>query len=248
MIKRHYDAKLLNKVVNDPTIIPWVRGNYKGEHLDLTPVVADRRNFCLLGEFGGVIFLQHQLGLYEAHTQFLPEGRGKQALAVVQEALHWMFTRTEAMEIVSKVPKGNLGARALVRSVHGRLEFRNPNGWTIRGQTVYADVFSWTLQEWLKTAPNLTEKGKWFHNKLESEFIKKGIVDPPHPDDEIHDRYVGATVEMAFGGQPHKAIMSYNRWAGMAGYAQVQIVSENPLVIDIQNSMVVIKDKDFWVI
>lgn len=246
MVKREYDAKRINKIVNNPEVSRWVRGSYPNDYIDISPLIADRRNICLTDELGGVVFVQHQMGLYDAHVQVLPEGRGQWALHMVQEALKWVFTRTEAVEITTRVPKGNLGARALVRSIHGRSEFRLDPGWVVNGNPVYADVYSLTIQEWFKTAPGLTEKGQWFHSKLESEMAKRGKSEPQHPEDPVHDRYVGAAVEMILGGQPGKAVVMYNRWAAITGYAQIKIVTESPLVLDVSNALLIIKDKDFW--
>ena len=246
MIKQHKTAHSLNEVVNEPSVYHWVHGNQVG-YLDLSPVVLNPYNYLLMGEHGGVLFVQHMPGIYEAHTQVLPAGRGKWTLDMVNEALKYMFTKTDALEIMTKVPKGNLGARALVRAIHGSFEFRRENGWVVDGKPIYADIFALSVQNWIKTAPNLTEKGRWFHNKLEAEFAKVGRVDPQHPDDDVHDRYVGAAAEMILGGQTGKAIVFYNRWASMAGYAPIKVVTEHPLVLDISNALLVMRNKDFWV-
>lgn len=245
IVKRHTRADSLNEVVNEPSVYKWVHGSYKGA-LDLSSVVLNPYNYLLMGEYGGVLFTMHQPGLYEAHTQVLPAGRGQWTLDMVNAALNYMFTQTDAIEITTKVPKGNLGARALVRAIHGVFEFRRENGWVVDDVPVYADIFALRIQDWMRTAPDLTEKGVWFHNRLEAEYAKVGQVEPQHPDDIIHDRYVGAAVEMIQGGQTAKALVFYNRWAAMAGYAPIKVVTEAPLVLDISNALLVIRNKDFW--
>ena len=241
VVKRDYDAKRLNHVANHPDVYRWVKGSFNG-YLDLTPIVQDQRNILLMGEYGGVMFVNHQPGFYEAHTQMLPEGRGEWALWTVRAALHWMFTHTEAVEIMTKVPKGNLGARALVRSIHGKFEFRRENGWVLDGQSVPADIYSLTIQDWMRTAEGLTERGEWFHNKLEKELSQGlGIPDP------IYLRYVGATVETMLANQPQKATVLYSRWAAMSGYTPIRILTENPLVIDIGGTLIAVRNDDFWV-
>lgn len=247
MIERQYNAKFLNTLANDPSIAPWIRGTLTGQ-MDFTTVVEDSKNYALLGEHGGVIFAQLQGGLYEAHTLVLPAGRGKWALDTVNECLKWMFTRTDAVEIMTRVPKGNLGARALVKSIHGALEFRNSKGWVFDHQYVYADIYSLTIQRWMKTAPGLDQQGKWFHDRLEQEYRRVGKMEETHGDDETHDKYVGLAVEMITHGQPEKAMVFYNRWAAMAGYAPIRMVNRNPLVLDIRDAIIQVENNDIRVL
>lgn len=247
MIERVFSAERLNEIVNDPSVYPWVCGALKGQYLDLTPAVRDRRNVTLLGEHGGVVFEQHQPGYYEAHTQVLPAGRGSWTLAMVNEALLWMFAGTDAVEIVTRVPKGNFAARALTRAIHGIYEFTAPHGWVKDGQVISSDIFALRIQDWIRTSPNLVKRGEWFHSKLEQEYEALGVSEALHPDDNSHDRNVGAAVEMFLRSQPHKAVVFYNRWAVMSGYAPVEIITENPLTIDIRDAVLVIRNNNFWV-
>lgn len=246
LIRRHFTADSLNIVVNDPSVYPWVRGRMTG-YLDLTPVIRDRNNILLMGEHGGMLFTQHQPGLYEIHTQVLPAGRGQWTIDMATACLQWMFTRTDAMELVSRVPKGNLGARALVRRMHGGFEFRRDNGWTFNDQVVPADIYSWKVQDWMRWAPGMISRGEWFHKRLEKEYKKLNRRIPQHPDDDIHDQFVGAALEMVFAGNPHKGVILYNRWAVMAGYAPIKMVTDSPLVLDIADALLMFREDDFWV-
>lgn len=246
-LRREFSAEHLNRVVNDPSVFNWVKGAFEGEYLDLTPMVQDRNNVLLMGEHGGVVFTQHQMGLYEAHTQVLPAGRGAWTLKMVNAALSYMFSRTEAVEIVTRVPEGNVAALALTRAIHGDLEFRREAGWILEGKVVPADLYSLSVQKWMKTAPGLTERGQWFHNRLEQEYSRLGKTTPQHPEDAIHDRYVGASIEMILGGQPQKAVVFYNRWAKMAGYEEIRVVTDRPLVVDIREALILVRDRNFWV-
>lgn len=240
-LTREPDASKLNAVINDPSIYPWVKGFLDGP-IDLTAAVADESNICLMAEHGGVIFHRHQMGLFEVHTQILPAGRGPWAVAMAQEAAKYMFCRTDAMEIMTKVPKGNFAARALTKAIGGSFEFTNKRGWVKDGQIIPADIFRLTIQDWIRTAPNLVERGHLFHERLEAEFTRLGVSEASHDDDDTHDRYVGAACEMILGGQPQKGIIFYNRWAALADYKQVGIVSLNPLLIDIRNAVVAVGD------
>src|SRR3990167_10259149 len=246
-IERHVNPHFINRVANHPAIYPWVKGYAQGQ-LDLAPILADPRHYALMGEFGGVLFVNHQPGLYEAHTQIMPEGRGAWALATVRACLHWIFTRTDCVEVMTRVPKGNLGARALAKAIGGRFEFTNPRGWVMNGDPIPADIFALKIQDWMRDAPGLVERGQWFHDRLEAEYERHGVTIPQHDDDAVHDRYVGAACEMALGGQPDKAVIFYNRWAALADYAPVTLMGRDPVVFDIRDAVVALRDDKLWVL
>jgi hypothetical protein len=168
---------------------------------------------------------------------------------MVNEALEWMFTRTDCVDITTRVPKGNLPARALAKAIGGRCEFRNPNGWIFDHKVVYADIFSLQIQTWMSRAPGLERWGEAFHNRLTEEYERLGKDGGPnHQHDEAHERYVGAAHLMMTHGQPLKGMLFYNRWAAMAGYVPITIASLDPLVIDIQESLLAVEGDDFFVL
>lgn len=248
VVERHHDARFINRVVNDPAVHPWVCGHIEGA-IDLTPVVEDQHNVLLAGQHGGVLFFKLQPGIYEAHTQVLREGRGRWAVDMVQESLLWMFSRTDAMEIMTRCPQGNIGALALAKRVGGRYAFTNRAGWIYQGKPVPAAVYSLTVQEWVTQAPRLVALGHSFHEQLEAEYRRLGAADPtPHPEDEEHDRYVGMAHAMIAGGQPRKAALFYNRWAALAGYAPIRVIKDTPpITVDIQDAILVAGTEGrFW--
>ena len=104
------------------------------------------------------------------------------------------------------------------------------------------------LQEWSKIADNLVEAGKWFHKLLDIEYNRLGITLSVHDEDESHDRYVGAAIEMIRGGQVGKAIIFYNRWASLSDYKKIGLISVNPLIITIDECRLNIKKDSFEVI
>lgn len=245
-IERHTSAHALNRIINDPSIYPSVKGYAEGR-LDLSAAVGNPNNVLLMGEHGGVLFTMHQPGLYEAHTQILPEGRGRWGLLMVRACLHWMFSQTDAIEIITRAPRGNLAALALARAVGGVEEFTVKAGWVIDNDPVPTAILSLSAQGWMRTAPGLVERGEWFHRRLEEEYARLGKVEQQHADDAAHDRFVGAACEMFLGGQPFKAAIFYNRFAVMAGYAQCALLSVDPLLIDIRDSVLAVKAGNFEV-
>lgn len=89
MLSRSFDAERLNWIVNHPTVRPFVGGN-TFEPLDLTHLVADEKNYALLGDHGGFLCTWTAPGTYEVHTFILPEGRGKPAYRLAKEGVSFM--------------------------------------------------------------------------------------------------------------------------------------------------------------
>lgn len=232
-LTRETTADRINAIVNDPSILPYVKGAHTGP-LDLAPVVERGEHVVLTGEHGGIVFIKHLPGIYEAHTSVLPEGRGEWTVAFGQAAAHWMFTRTDAYELMTKCPHGNLAAVAGARRSGASLAFSTRPIWQTDAGMVPVDVYSLILQHWVRTAPGLVELGREFHLRLAAEIARAGLLEDIHPDDEVHDRYVGGTAAMIVGGQPFKAIGFYNRWAVMSAYEPIRIASRDPLIINIK--------------
>lgn len=245
-IQRFTDAAHINAILNHPEVYPFVRGPVEGP-LDFTAFLQSDDVYALFGEHGGQIYVRLQSGLFEVHSQFLPEGRGDYAIAVTRASLRWMFTRTDAVECLTRCPLNNPAAKALARGIGGQFQWTNPRGWFADGKPVAAEIWSLTLQEWTRTAPGLAATGKWFHDRLEAELDRHGAKELAHPEDQAHDRYVGAAVEMFFGGQPDKGAVFYNRFAALGGYHPVEIVSRNPLAVDIGTATLLMRDNDFFI-
>ena len=53
---------------------------------------------------------------------------------------------------------------------------------------------------------------------------------------------------MIFAGQVDKAIILYNRWARFAMYAQIRLVSRDPLIIDQHDALILVQGQDFEVL
>lgn len=243
---RVFEAGRVNAIVNDPSIYPYVKGPVVGP-LDLSGVVANGQNIALVGEFGCVIFIIQDMGTYEAHTSILPEGRGKWAVEFVRGCLHHVFTRTLAVEIWTRCPQGNRGALALVHRINATFEMRVERGYVVDNREIPADIYAIRVQDWMRVSPDLEARGAWFHDRLEEEYERLGVTVPVHAEEAVHNRYVGAAVEMIMGGQVQKAAIFYNRFAQMAGYAPLRIISVDPVTIDIQDVVLIIRADNFWV-
>ncbi len=122
MLKRTFEADSLNAVANHPAVRPWLLG---AGPVDMSPLVADCANVALVNDDGGFLLTPSGLGDYEVHTMFVPGA--VDPLAAARECAAWMFSRTDCMRIVTKVPRANVRARALADAMGFRLLFVVPD-------------------------------------------------------------------------------------------------------------------------
>lgn len=236
MLTRTTDATFFNSVLNHPRVYPWVKGS-KTEPLDVSNVIANRNNVLLVGEGGGVLLQKLDIGLYEAHTAVLPEFRGEWTLRMGRMSLDLMFCRTDAVEILTKCPRGNVMASAGAKAIGAVCDFTTRPLWPLNNTIVPIDVYAVRIQEWIKRSDQMVEAGREVHRLLRLHGVP---VD--HGDDDDHDRYVGAAREMIQNGQVGKGVHLYYRWAVMAGYRPITVVSADPLRLDIGNAILALDD------
>lgn len=250
--KRDFTAARVNRVCNDPSIFADISLPQQ-ESLDLSPVVSDLRNIVLMCDEGGIVAHWREPGVYEIHTQFTERYRGVSAVRTTREMISWLFLHSPAMELQTKVPDCNQGAQGLVKAISGRFEFERQGAW--QGPQGPCAVAYYTLRwtDWLYSPwamGGLATRGEWFHQRLEA--AKRAFLAPSeaHAPDAAHDVNVGATIELIFHGQVDKGLTLYNRWSRFAGYAEVRLVSASPLIIDIQDAIILvdIAGKDFEVL
>jgi hypothetical protein len=247
MLKVSKNSEIVNLLANDPSIYPFIAGAREGK-IDLTEQVSNPNNVVLMGEFGCVLMYKQQHGIYEFHTMVLPEGRGGWTLRGAKFAFNYMFTHTDAFELMTLCPDGNLPAKSLCKLLGMTKQYRTQPRFKFEGKFVSCDVYSFLLQDWAITDEFITKSGEWFHEHLESEYKRLGKNIEAHEVDDIHNRYVGATVEMLRNGLIVKAIAFFNRFAYTAWYSPISLVSKEPLVIDIHDSKLLVRGSSFEVI
>lgn len=245
MISRTFDATFLNECANNPEVRPYVGPGT--DALDLTALISNPMNFTLVTEGGGWVLINLMPGVYELHTLFLPSGRGAGYFAAASEALRWMFTHTDCLEILTRCPDDNPGARMAAVKVGFRERFRRDGVWQSGlGEACGVSYQAFTLDDWLKRDPEIANVGHDFHVRLEAEKALRGSELPDHPEDEAHDRAVGAAYLMAQHGQIGKAVGMYNRWAMFAGYAPIQMLSAT--ILDIADAILEVNDGEMRVL
>jgi hypothetical protein len=229
---RTLDGTFLEEVANHPDVRPWIGGK---DHFNARQIVANPDHVTLQFDGGGFVFCKIAEGLYEAHTLFLPEHRGKDAVRCLREALRYMFTATECQEILTRVPDGNDRADGFARIAGGVEAYRLEHDPRFDGKPVSVRALS--LDRWRAMDDECLKAGQEFHRILEAAGQHDG-----HPDEEAHDRAVGASVLMFRQNNFAKAVWAYNRWAAMAGYAQVEMASHSPVIISMGKVFVAMLD------
>lgn len=226
-IKRTMDAAFLNEIANHPEVRPFLGGEGP---LDLTDECSNPENIAIVWERGGWLLQKLMPGMYELHTLTLPAGRGREYFATAKAALRYVFTTSDALEIVTKCPDDNGGARMAASLVGFRERFRRVDAWAPGVGISYQAL---TVDDWFVRDRECLAAGRRFHEELEA--AADGAF-PPHPEDEAHDRAVGAAFLMIEAGQTGKGVGFYNRWAVLAGYLGISATAQN--VVDIQTAIV----------
>jgi hypothetical protein len=211
VIERTYNPDFINSVINDPSVRDGAEVKGIG---DVSEIIRSLNNYVLVSEFGGFVGIKKMAGLYECHTQFLPEGRGEHAVRAARESLRYMFCWTDCERIITKVHADNRPAQLFAAQFFKK-----------RGRTGDHFYYSLDVDDWIAKDPGCQMAGEEFHRLIGD---KKG-----HDDDATHDCFAGYAWLAAKTGNIYKAQLQYNRWAVMAGYEPIIILSERPLVVSI---------------
>ena len=139
MMQPTEDPADVNKLINDPSIKPWVCGPITG-YLDIT-VLMDDKNVFFAEDLGGVGFIFKDEKTYECHTFVLPEGRGKWARERFFQTLEWMFKHTEAEKIVTMCPVNNRMSIGAARMAGFKKYSTIPNSWVYEGKMYDMDAY-----------------------------------------------------------------------------------------------------------
>ena len=237
------DAAFLNSVANNPAVRPGLGG--KGD-IELSGLVADPNNVALVCPFGGFLVMKLESCVYECHSMFLPEASGADVLEAMRGGLSYMFIRTDCIEMVTKAPEGNKAALGAARTMGFSKDYRLERGWPLEdGAYGPVDCMSLHISKWMQRDQSVQAGGEWFHDRLEE--VTQGKL-PAHYDEPSHNKAVGAAVEMFRAGNNLKAINIYNLWARRSGFAPLRVLSQSPLIIDMDQVVVEIVNGDMEVL
>lgn len=206
-------ADYINEIANDPNVNPHIGGE---KDMDLSDLLGESISFVTEG--GAIIFTPVNAAVYQFHTMFVPEARGRHALKAARHSAFEMFTTTDAMELVTYTPDEAKHARP------PRTFGFKP--WFGRKNAIWGKDTTWYrlhINDWVVRDDGCLKKGQKFHRILHEQ------QDESHIDDDVHDRFVGAAIAMAEAGKVDKGLMVYNSWAGCAGYHAAVVESYEPL-------------------
>lgn len=248
LVWRTLDPALLNAAANHPHVFPHLGFPGGTEAVDLAPLVTNADNVCMVNEAGGFLAQKVGPGIYEIHSMRTPEGRGD-TVGAAAGALRYLFTATDALEARTKVPACNPAAAGLARAAGFSEVFTREGAWLKPdGQRCSVSYQTLTLDGWRERDITVELDGTAFHQRLEKAKAEAGSALADHPHDESHDRAVGAAVQMIRAGNAEKAVYTYNSWAAFAGYAPITLLSLHPVIIDLVDAVVEVRNNEMEIL
>lgn len=134
------DYRALEKIANDPTILPYVSDDGPLDFSKITNAV-----FVMFGD-GGFIFQMVRPVMWEAHAVF--RRKNGSALPKAEAALGAMFRRPDCSAVVARIPVKNRAAALLAKRA-GFKPLPVKDSW--RGDEL--KCFGITKEEWNKCHP-----------------------------------------------------------------------------------------------
>jgi RimJ/RimL family protein N-acetyltransferase len=115
LIVRATDAALHNYIANHPEVKPTF--GYQEGFADLTPLLEYPEQYILLSDGIGAasIFEWTAPRVWQGHSMFLPESRGRDGIAAGKAMLAWMFERGGAKMLWGMTPIDNRPAQMFNR-------------------------------------------------------------------------------------------------------------------------------------
>lgn len=243
------DADLLDAILHHPEVGERTRHDEMPPLAEMTlkPLIEGGQGAIALlarvkGEAAGFwLVLAKGAGVFEVHTNFLPQYRGAKALLASRLALDWMFLNTPALRLTSFVP-GCMPEVAKYQAWNGfKTDFVRAAAWPNGGKRHDVSHVSLTLAEWARTAwPRYADEGKAFHQELFSH-----VDDGHHEDDDNHNGMVGIAGKMLLAGFGHKAQALFNEWAAQSGYEPFHYLGPRRgwQIIDIVTSILAVRQE-----
>jgi hypothetical protein len=122
VIYRATDAAIHNAIANHPKVKPTI--SYTEEYADFTPLLDHPDQYVLLHDENGAasIFEWSAPDVWQGHSMFLPQARGRAGIESGKAMIAWMFDHGARM-IWGQTPLDNRAARMFNRLIGAK-----PNG------------------------------------------------------------------------------------------------------------------------
>ena len=140
MLTPEKDAIKINRLINDPSIKPYVCGQITGV-LDVTILVNNPKNIFFCGEHGGCAFIWMEDEQYELHSFVLPEVRGRWTRDNFKLCRDWIWANTAAKRIVTLCPQNNRMAIGAARVAGFTKYATERDAWLFQGQKYDIDAY-----------------------------------------------------------------------------------------------------------
>ena len=202
LIERSFDAARANEMANHPSVRRYV--SEAPGLVDISGIIQHPGVVVLVGAFGTLLGVRYEPCGYEAHCWVLPQGSGRWARDFLAAGAKWVFTRTDAFDLTTRIPEGYSAPRALAVRAGTTHEFTTYPGGIWQGRMTPMHTYSLSLNKWAGFAPGF---------------------------DGVHGRYFEIMLEMARQGQLRKAVAFYNRWALLSRLRTVECVDADPLTL-----------------
>jgi hypothetical protein len=202
------DIPVINAILNCPDIYRWATMGKPVGPLDVTH--AFNQLFTLLvdnGESGCIILDPYSESTMEVHVCLMPACQGHESEEVVKDTLRFVFAETGAMEILTKVPKDHKAADLFTRQV----------GFVRISDSDDLRAYQFSIERWPYLDESLTE---FCPPELAIEII-----------DHHQQRVMGAFMLMSLKGFMGKAVSIYNKHARLHGFAPMQIIGMDSVLV-----------------
>lgn len=140
MIRREHDAELINRITNDPAVLPFISRH--GNEIDWAPAVSH----CVIlsnGEDACMVLEQTDERDWQINTVFAPTCRGKRALETGRAMKEWMVPWAD--QIFGSIPGDFKHARWFYRALGGEPVDRVESGGEIYEAQEGEVLFAWRL-------------------------------------------------------------------------------------------------------
>lgn len=121
MIVRATDARIHNLIANHPAVKPTI--SYAEDYADFTPLFETPDQYVLLHDNAGgaSVWEWSAPGVWQGHSMFLPERRGREGIASGKAMIEWML-QFGAKMLWGQTPLGNRPALMFTRLIGGRAD------------------------------------------------------------------------------------------------------------------------------
>lgn len=221
MIEKSYDATLFDYLVTIPSVAKGC--GYKENVTTITTqelldALGKDNAFVLIWKnLGGFIITRAYGTTYTVHTMFSPKAPSSEVLAACEAGFAHMFLDEDCTELRTSASHKNKPAMHLCFKTNWRPLYTTPS---MVDENTRDTLFVKTIEEWIIESSWLGLIGEDFHNSITA----------THTDCSVHDRFVGAAIEMVQAFNTAKAVRTYNKWAACSNY-ELALLKDNIITI-----------------